>query len=179
MWAYYAENHTGFVVEYAVNGSRFDRCVTCHKYNKDCNENKVRAQLYPIVYLDNRYDATAHIDYTLGAYALKSSGMEANQYYPDMMFFDKCCLIKGKHWESENEWRLVCHQDPIIDEHAPAPIYVNAPIAIYYGARIVDENYRLLHSIIESLRLKGANIKEYKMYLDPYSRDFNLKYKEI
>lgn len=74
---------------------------------------------------------------------------------------------------------LVCHQDLSINESVPVPIYVNPPKAIYYGARIADENYRLLHSIIEKLRSEGAEIKEYKMYLDPYSRDFNLKCNEI
>lgn len=179
MWAYYAENHTGYAVEYAVNGTRFDKCAYCPKRYKDCKENKVRAHLYPIVYLDNRYDATANMDYTLGVDALRSGGIEVKQGYPDMMFFDKCCLIKGKQWEPENEWRLVCYQEPSIDDHAPVPIYVNPPKAIYYGARIAEENYRLLHSIVEKLRSAGADIKEYKMYLNPYSRDFNLKCQEI
>lgn len=179
MWAYYAADHTGYALEYAVNGSRLDRCVNCDKNYNGCQKERVRAHLYPIVYLDNRYDATAHIDYTLGVYTLQSSGMTAVACYPDMMFFDKCSLIKGKQWEPENEWRLVCHSESIIDEHIPVPIYVNPPKAIYYGARIADENFRLLHSIIERLRSEGADIKEYKMYLDPYSRDFNLKCKEI
>lgn len=179
MWAYYAADHTGYAVEYAVNGSRLDKCATCDKDYNGCPKNRVRAHLYPIVYMDNRYDATSHIDYTLGLYALQASGMTAVECCPDMMFFDKCCLIKGKQWESENEWRLVCHQEPLVDEHLPVPICMNPPKAIYYGERIAEENFRLLHSIVEKLRSEGADIKEYRMYLDPFSQDFNLKCKEI
>ena len=179
MWAYYAEDHTGYVVEYPVNGDRLDKCATCSKCYRGCHKNKVRAQLYPMVYLEERYDATSHIDYTLGMYALQSCGITSNNVYPDMMFFDKCCLIKGKQWENESEWRVVCHQEPIMNEHIPVPVSVYPPRAIYYGARISDENYRLLHMVVQDLRAKGAEIKEYKMYMDLYSRDFTLKCKEI
>ena len=51
--------------------------------------------------------------------------------------------------------------------------------AIYYGSEIAEEDLRLLHRIIEDFRAKGVVIKEYKMYLDPYSRDFNLKCREM
>lgn len=64
-------------------------------------------------------------------------------------------------------------------EIKPVAIHTHAPCAIYYGSEIAEEDFRLLHRTIEDFRTKGVVIKEYKMYLDPYSRDFNLKCREM
>ena len=42
MWAYYAENHTGFVIEYAPQSMRFDYCSHCNNQNSaECKKNRV------------------------------------------------------------------------------------------------------------------------------------------
>lgn len=181
MWNRYAGEHKGFVLEYPVDNTRFDFCRMCPDANTDkCDKSIVQAYWYPIVYRDERFDATIHIDNRIGklALALLNPGQPIN-YIPDMLFYDKCCLAKGKTWERENEWRLVCYPKWRMTEIKPVAIHTPVPTAIYYGSEIKEEDFRLLHNIIADLRSKGANIKEYQMYMDPYSKDFNLKCREV
>ena len=181
MWNRYAGEGEGFVLEYPVDDTRFDFCRMCPNANTDkCDKSIVEANWYPIVYRDERFDATSHIDNYIGKQVLSLLNPDhQSNYIPDILFYDKCCLVKGKTWERENEWRLVCYPKWQITEIKPIAIHASAPTAIYYGPEIKEEDFRLLHTIIEGLRSKGATIKEYQMYLDPYSRDFNLKCKEI
>ena len=177
MWNRYADNSKGFVLEYEVDSPRFDSCRTCSKaYTPDCDNSIVYAFWFPIVYLEERYDATEWVDYKVAQLAFNTSDQI---HIPDLLLYDKCCLVKGKQWEGEDEWRLVCYNRSHMPEVKPLAIHTPSPCAIYYGSEIKDEDFRLLHKTIEELRAKGANIKEYKMYLDPYSRDFNLKCREM
>jgi len=80
MWSHYAQNHTGFCIEYDIDSLGFD--------------SKVTQLLYPIVYSEEIFDITdfylnendehSHIDYLL-------EGM----------------LRKSSEWEYEKEWRLI------------------------------------------------------------------------
>lgn len=181
MWNRYAGDNSGFVLEYAVEDTRFDLCRVCPNIHTDqCDNSIVQAYWYPIVYREERFDATAWVDYKIAEMALTSSDSKKDGgYLPDILMYDKCCLVKGMAWEKEQEWRLVCYpSSPMIDTR-PVAIHVPQPRAIYYGYKIADEDFRLLHKIIEDLRSKGAVIKEFRMYLDPYSRDFELKVREI
>ena len=181
MWNRYAGDNTGFVLEYAIEDTRFDFCWACPDIQTDhCDKSVVQAYWYPIVYREERFDATAWVDYKITDIALSSSdNRNAVGYMPDILMYDKCCLVKGKAWEKEQEWRLVCYPAfPMVDTK-PVAIHTPCPRAIYYGYKISDEDFRLLHKTIEDLRSKGAKIKEFRMYLDPYSRDFELKVREI
>lgn len=110
MWAYYAEEHKGYVLEYKVTNSTFDFCAVCQNaYTENCDGTQVRARLYPIVYSKKRYNATDWVDSRIGTTSLRIGFGEANDYYPDILAFDKSCLIKGKQWAHENEWRVVCY----------------------------------------------------------------------
>ena len=181
MWNRYAGGEKGFVLEYAVDGVRFDYCGRCKDAGtKNCDGTKVSSYLYPIVYLKERYDATAWIDNRIGRQVLENSGLvEESKYIPDILVYDKCCLVKGDSWAKEDEWRIICYPD--FPMHHPEPVAIHTPVpsAIYYGSKISDEDFRLLHKTIEEFRSKGAVIKEYKMYLDLYSRGFELKFKEM
>ena len=181
MWNRYAEANKGFVLEYAVNDIRFDFCGVCSdNQTENCDKSIVQAYWYPIVYREERFDATSWVDYKIADIALSSSDMRKDgSYMPDILMYDKCCLVKGKQWESEEEWRLVCYPRYPMPEIKPVAIHTHAPCAIYYGSEIAEEDLRLLHRIIEDYKAKGITIKEYKMYLDLYSSDFNLKCKEM
>lgn len=177
MWNRYADNSKGFVLEYEIDSPRFDPCKTCLKaLHPDCDGSIVAAFWFPIVYLDERYDATEWVDCKVAQ--LVFNALE-QVHIPDLLIYDKCCLVKGKQWEGEEEWRLICYPGFHMPEVKPIAIHTPFPSAIYYGSEMAEEDYRLLHMTIEELRGKGANIKEYKMYLDPYSRDFNLKCREV
>lgn len=181
MWNRYADNNKGFVLEYDVNNTRFDICRICKDYGTSkCDGSITQAYWYPIIYREQRFDATEWIDYKVGQMAFASLGISCkSEYVPDILIYDKCCLLKGKAWEKEEEWRLVCYPKYPMLEIKPIVIHTPVPCAIYYGTQIAEENFRLLHKIIDEFRANGAVIKEYQMYLDPYSKDFNLKFKEI
>lgn len=180
MWSRYAGENKGFVLEYAVEDTRFDFCRVCsNKQTGTCDGSIVAAYWYPIVYQEERFDATTWVDYKIADAALFSSSMRRDGYQPDVLIFDKCCLVKGKKWELEDEWRLVCYPQFSLPESKPIAIHTPIPCAIYYGSKIAEEDFRLLHKIIEDFRTNGATIKEYRMYVDPYSCDFDMKCKEI
>ena len=62
---------------------------------------------------------------------------------------------------------------------APIAVHTHTPSAIYYGAKIADEDYRILHNTIEKLRDYGAEIAEYRMVIDSDSDNFSMKTKLI
>lgn len=133
MWAYYAEEHKGYVLEYKVTSSTFDFCAVCRKADTEyCDGTPVRARLYPIVYSDKRYDATEWVDSRIGTTSLRIGFGETNDYYPDILAFDKSCLIKGKQWSHENEWRIVCY--PI---HTPKNICPDSRTYTYTFSHIL------------------------------------------
>lgn len=178
MWAYYAEEHKGYVLEYKVTSSTFDFCAVCQNADTEsCDGSQVRARLYPIVYSDKRYDATEWVDSRIGTTSLKLVFREINDYIPDILAFDKSCLIKGKQWVHENEWRIVCYPVHTPKTSAPIAVHTHTPSSIYYGAKIADEDYRILHNTVENLRSSGAKIAEYRMVIDSDSDDFNMKTK--
>lgn len=68
---------------------------------------------------------------------------------------------------------------PRIKNICPIAVHTHTPSAIYYGAKIADEDYRILHNTIEKLQSFGEKIAEYKMVIDSDSGDFNMKTKLI
>lgn len=80
MWSHYAQNHTGFCIEYDINSLPFDSLIT--------------ERLYPIVYSDELFDTT---DYYLQE-KVKTQNID---YLLEGM------LRKSLEWEYEKEWRLV------------------------------------------------------------------------
>lgn len=79
MWSHYANNHTGFCIEY------------CTEYNID----KIRGHLFPIIYSDKIFDITQ--DFI-------NSTIE-QPYRPMLPFI--MAIIKDNVWEYENEWRII------------------------------------------------------------------------
>lgn len=180
MWTYYAEEHKGYALEYKVTSSTFDFCAMCQNADtENCDGTQVRARLYPMVYSEKRYNATDWVDSRIGTTSLEAVFGETNDYYPDILTFDKSCLIKGKQWAHENEWRVVCYPVHTPKTSAPIAVHTHTPSAIYYGAKIADEDYRILHNTIETLRGSGAKIAEYRMVIDSDSDDFSMKTKLI
>lgn len=57
MWAHYANNHKGFAIAYDFRGNNISQCANC--MNRSCSNIKL-ATIYPIIYSDNRFDATQY-----------------------------------------------------------------------------------------------------------------------
>lgn len=176
MWAYYAENHSGFVVEYETKGTRFDYCCNCNLYNPEkCKDRAVRGFLYPMIYKDERCDATMWIDSRLGQFILQELKLTNIKYIPDILFYDRICLTKDTRWEHEKEWRVVCYPEDCKEKGKPVPMSTPTPTAIYYGVNISPESLSLLRGVIRALSANShVPIKEYQMKIDPAAKDFGL-----
>lgn len=161
MWSHYANSHTGFALEYDTRTFQL-KCQSCDKH-KQCNKALV-CNLYPIIYQNQRYDAT---DY-LGWYIGRSAGIPIKN--PDTFATSKAFLYKSSQWIYEKEWRLVVSKINEFQDKSPVCIYHIKPTAIYYGSRISSINKKILHLIALE---KG--IKEYQMDIDNKSFKYTIK----
>lgn len=172
MWAHYADNHKGFVLEYS---------------KQDIINSKVA--LFPILYSKQRYDASKAIDKfsirrmaILHGFTGSKSLPEASRYLIQCgISADKTrislddsdyeriitCMVKSEHWSYEKEWRQILVNDCNNMVHI-------APKAIYYGNKISAANRAILHDIAVK---KG--IKEYDMEIDYSSPNFEIRSKPV
>jgi hypothetical protein len=118
LWAYYANNYSGFVVGY-------DETL----FHKIMDENLVRVPLQKVDYIENV--ECIYEQETFSYYPLSNEkGIEANAVECLMPSFDSIidpkeydkfftylCAIKSKSWQSEREWRLIAANDVINRDH--------------------------------------------------------------
>lgn len=175
MWAYYAENHTGFVIEYTPQDMRFDYCSHCNQISPNCKAKQVQAYLYPIIYQEERVDATLWLDSYIGQCMYHYMGIAAHEYNPDELFSHRICLVKDKQWAHEKEWRAVCKTEVPCEKGKAKPLPTPIPSAIYYGVHIAPETLSLLRGVIRALSIENnCKIKEYQMMIDLSAKDFAL-----
>ena len=153
MWSHYADSHKGFALEY--------------DFRPTMTKPLERGMLYPVVYSDERFDASLYITWQF----MHVLGL--NFKNPDITASSKVALHKSRVWEYEREWR-------IIDPGPHNPIYPKPtvihyrPAAIYYGENIPKDKLDRLHQIATA---KG--IKEYKMDVDETSKVYEMRVKEL
>ena len=145
MWAHYANSHTGFCLEYD-----FKSCI------KDCSENcenilscpgfMLNYSIAPVIYSDNRYDASAGFMSMLSNWLIESHKIPMTNIYYDMFLPTKTMLTKSMAWEYEQEWRLF--KPALPSESVPHKLvsYMK-PSAVYLGARIKEHNKQRLIKI--------------------------------
>ena len=140
MWSHYADSHKGFALEY--------------DFRPTLNQPLPRVGLYPVIYSEERYDASAYLTWAL----LTVMGIKA--FNPDTSANIKAALYKSKLWEYEKEWRMI---DPgPHDILNPTSSFIEyRPKAIYYGQNIEAKNKEHLHAIAAE---KG--IGEFEMRID-------------
>ncbi len=152
MWAHYADNHKGFVLEYDTDTLKTD-CMKCPqgKNFSNCADWK-QVMLLPILYTNQRYDATNYIyDNTL-IKTFNTVGIKDGWMLEDDFAQYKINIFKQKSWAYEKEWRLQLYRT-----NRNKFIEVK-PVAIYLGCRI--------SKCYEDILVKYAqeqNIKIYKM----------------
>lgn len=152
MWAHYAENHTGFCIEYDFK--RLDNNHDLTKY------------LYPVGYEANRYDIT-----NLFEMVLRSD-------YKDprikLLFF--LMNIKHNSWSYEKEWRIINLREPspIIEQftggNVDCPI---KPSAIYLGIYFDNNEINNIRDAFSK-----ENVPVYKLNTGN-SKFFNLNVQEL
>ena len=152
MWSHYANSHQGFTLEY-------DFRRTFEKPIKDVG-------IYPVIYDDERMDASLYMVWSF----LRFMGVEANN--PDITAYMKVALHKSSIWAYEREWRLINSTPREITDNSPSVISYK-PVAIYYGRHISREHRVKLHEIAQK-----KDIKEYEMYVDYSSPEYEMRYRE-
>lgn len=163
MWAHYAANHKGYALEYDFRNRKFHS-------NGDCD-----ASLFPIIYSQERYDATEYGIWSL--LETLSNNIETEprlQIYKDLLFAYKVILHKSTDWEYEKEWRMITTFRDNYHEVKDRCQVLKKPKAIYFGCKIPTIYKKILGKIADE-----KNIKKYQMYVKDDSKQYELDYKEI
>lgn len=131
MWSHYADKHTGFCIEY------------------DCTEGfLLRNMLYPIIYQNNRYDAT-------DIYFIEEN-LRKNIHANPLLF-------KALEWKYEDEWRVFISKDcnnenSFLDRDNN--YYLPRPRTIYLGINFDSTKNK---EFIENCNSLGINLIKMKM----------------
>lgn len=154
MWSHYADYHQGFALEYDFRPTLSSKPLE-------------RGALYPVVYSDERYDASLYIGWEF----LHVLGFHPRN--PDITAFSKVALHKSRVWEYEREWRMIDPgpHDPI---HSKPSMIIFQPVGIYYGQNIAKDKLERLHKAAVE---KG--IREYKMDVDETSTAYEMRVREF
>jgi len=169
MWSHYASNHSGFVLSYNFQELySIDTGIAGMK-----GSHFVDKKIFPVIYRNERYDATYYASFHFIDDFYRSLGLEFNYPFFDKLFYYKALLYKSIEWEYEKEWRIIKNTNiNTEDGKADFSLLENIrPKAIYLGEKISKTDKELLIKIaIEK------NIKIYQMIIDPYEKEYKLEY---
>jgi len=158
MWSHYANDHSGFAIRYKTSDIIVSECSTCsEKTSKFCR--RPGFPLYPVIYKDQRYDATAMALARSIYKNINETGDDGEYPFPILTV-----LQKSKVWEYEKEWRIVCN-------NMNASYFTLKPDAIFLGELIDAELACELSHIAHD---KGLPL--YKMRINYFSPNFNMEY---
>lgn len=157
MWAYYANGHKGFCVEYDISESHIAGATD---YDKDRQTLYVNTR--PVIYNLERPDCTE--------YVISDLFSTINEKMMDELYL-RSLHSKGLNWALECEWRTVLPQGSVLfDEHDNVNFF---PIRnVYAGVLMEDEKLRTLSSLC---RLKGFPL--YKVETD--NRRYTLRVRQV
>lgn len=171
MWDRYADGYRGFTLEYDFSDYVYSKCAQC--VEKNC-PGRVHPNLFPVIYSDARYDATAIAQYYSALNMSIRTESENKLPFPDTLFWIKAFLYKDREtYACEKEWRLMCCCEGQRDEKY-IEIGKVKPKAIYYGTRIAPEHKKILSDLA-----KAKQVQEYEMYVDNRTASYLLGYREI
>lgn len=153
MWSHYADSHKGFALEY--------------DFTPTLTKPLPRVALFPVIYSDNRYEASAYLTWALFFV------MRIKVIQPDISASIKAALYKSSIWGYEREWRMI---DPGPHDvlNPVASVIEYRPVAIYYGKNIDIKNKTRLHKIAVA---KG--IKEFEMLIDCGGEKYEMGYRPL
>jgi len=165
MWGHYADSHKGFCLEYDFQSILKECSQNCIDI-RGCNNFMLNYSLAPIIYKEERFDATAYFSTVLQALLCEQNQIPMELYYEDILIVSKCLLTKSMDWEYESEWRLFTPN--LNGEYRPyRKIASLRPVALYMGAKITKENESVLYEIC-----KNKGIKCFKMLQDFHGKEF-------
>ena len=159
MWAHYAQNHEGFVLEFNKENSFFNQSKSIH--------DQIR-RLYKIIYSSERPEIE-----------LYDSEKEKDALLKSLI--NNIMLTKSYDWQQEKEWRMIMElkeADEIIERDNSNIYLFNIPkdliLSIYLGTRMTQKNK---NELFEAVKGNGINPKIYQSYLD--QKEYKLNFKEI
>lgn len=157
MWSYYANSHKGFALEY-----NFNDLTSKVSLSKGKHKNTTYS-LYPVVYTDQRYDATDFAEYFLSKDILDKLPIVGNSgiKLPDKLVFQKASTYKGRCWKHEKEWRMILNTHPDSNSNwvrcKPTSIYLGANIEERYESTLIQQAKKLGISIFKMDVLSAKN----------------------
>lgn len=171
MWAHYANNNKGFAIGYDFRGGDISQCSFCP--NRSCGRIKL-ATIYPMIYSDKRFDATAYGMWQIEQYIKRNIGIQPETDFDDPLLALRIALHKSNDWSYEDEWRIICSTpDPFDNQSDRYPISKKS-MAIYFGCQIPDIYREMLIHIADE---KG--IAKYQMYVKDDSQKYELDFRPI
>ena len=171
MWDNYGDGYSGFALEYNMKEFVCSGCGACHEI-ASCNKmEKNFSHVYPVIYTNQRYDATVNIVSIIFSHLLKNFGFPEMMLPIDNLFMYKSYLYKSSEsYSQENEWRLIC-RCPAMESSEYASIPDRKSVkAIYYGPDI-EERYKSHLRKVAQLR----GLEEYDVSVDLDNPSFELK----
>lgn len=177
MWGQYADNESGFTLEYSFRGDPFVEPFF---------QGKPRTGLlFPVIYSDSRYKVSSDyvlflLKYRLANQVIAHTGLwniDANLtrlliltiICPDETVATKIALHKSELWKQEAEWRLFVSSTDVEFQNKDAGCCIKKPTAVYLGRRISPMYEKIIRMIAKE---KGLPV--YKMHLDDASPSYDL-----
>lgn len=156
MWGYYADDGKGFALSYDFRNGNYSTCNSCAT-NQQCQVVN-NCYMLPIIYSDNRFDATQYAIWAFQQSLIKRSLIDANAYSmydflsfaipcPDEFMPTKALIHKAMAWSHEKEWRLVftCKSPELNQQEHPCS--KKRPSAVYLGRNISAFHEKILRHI--------------------------------
>lgn len=119
MWAHYANNGTGFGVEYHIDNQKIECCC-----DEPSCEGRIFSSLLPVIYSSERFDCSPL------AHTVFDRGNNPLPLLKPYLFMLNCSLYKDLDWQYEKEWRLL--SQPCGGEGGNKWLLLQ-PAAIYIG----------------------------------------------
>lgn len=166
LWGNYAENNTGFCIEYDMS-QYISRCLEkCDNPNK-CSKFHTTLQLAPVIYSSKKPDASSVLSNIIIEDISKKSGKEPKQYlYQDNNIANNLAFYKSDKWV-EKEWRLLAWNQTEQFKVYNCLIKNAKPTAIYLGTKISEENQTKLIEIC-----KSKNLPCFKAFPNYFSSEY-------
>lgn len=165
MWGLYSDSHKGFALEYNFKKDN----LQCSKCNGTCLNMHMNYPIFPIIY-GKVFDASDYINLFFWLELSKKYKKKSIPPIFNQISLVSAFLYKDAEWEEEKEWRLLSKLG-CIEENDESEIssITYKPSAIYCGAKISMDNFKLLKDI--SLQKK---IPIYIMYYNNKQLEYTL-----
>ena len=173
LWGNYADNNTGFCIEYNMK-NYLSKCLEKCDSPKKCSKFHSTLQLAPVIYSSSKPDASSVLSNIIIEDISKKSGKEPKQYlYQDNNIANNLAFYKSDKWV-EKEWRLLAwNQTAEFKEYECIHRSIQ-PTAIYLGPKISEENQNKLIYIC-----KRKNIPCFKAFPDYFSPEYKYAFFDI